>query len=87
MNIYASLAILVGELAHKGFIQAAADINDILYEIMQKIDTEEDDEESQDTNDYSVAANMVGLREDGTASNMNQGYTLEPFFSNYGDLQ
>jgi hypothetical protein len=86
-NIHTSLAVLVGKLIHKGFIRAAVDINDILYEVMQKIDTEEEDMESQDTNDSSVAANLIGLREDGTVSNMNQGYTLEPFFSNYGDLE
>ena len=83
MNIHASLATLVRNLMKKGFIRAALNINDILYEVVEKIDTEE---ESQDTNDSSVAANLVGLREDGTVSNMNQGYTLEPFFSNYGNL-
>lgn len=87
MSVYTSLATLVNELTRNGFIRAAADINDILYEVMQKIDTDEAEEESQDTNDSAVAANLIGLREDGTVSNMNQGYTLEPFFSNYGDLE
>jgi hypothetical protein len=36
--------------------------------------------------DGDFAANMVGLREDGSGHNMNQGFTLEPFFSNYGEL-
>lgn len=34
-----------------------------------------------------IAAHSIGLREDGTLENMNQGFSLEPFFSDYGNLQ
>ncbi len=37
--------------------------------------------------DVDIAVNSTGLREDGTVENMNQGFVLEPFFSNYGNTQ
>jgi len=37
--------------------------------------------------DQDIAANSIGTREDGTLENMNQGFSLEPFFSDYGNLQ
>lgn len=42
---------------------------------------------AQPANDEDIAANSIGAREDGTLENMNQGFTLEPFFSDYGNLQ
>jgi len=36
--------------------------------------------------DGDFMAGAVGLQEDGLLSNMNQGFVLEPFFSNYGTL-
>ncbi len=86
-NVCVLLTNLIKELADQGFIQEAIDINDILYKVTLKINTNEGKDKSQDTNDSSVAANLIGLQEDGTIQNMNQGYTLEPFFSNYGDLE
>lgn len=37
--------------------------------------------------DGDFAANAIGLREDNSSYSMNQGFVLEPFFSNYGDLE
>ena len=42
---------------------------------------------AQPAHDQDIAANSIGTREDGTLENMNQGFTLEPFFSDYGNLQ
>lgn len=36
--------------------------------------------------DADLAAGIVGLREDGSGRDMHQGFTLEPFFSDYGKL-
>jgi len=41
----------------------------------------------QTASDQDIAANSIGLRDDGKLENMNQGFSLEPFFSNYGDIQ
>jgi len=77
MNIFLILSSLVNNLFNKGLIKEAEDLNDLLYEIL-----EEDDEDLQDSDD-SILANLTGLREDGLLENMNQGMSLEPFFSNY----
>lgn len=37
--------------------------------------------------DGDFAAGLIGLREDGSGPNMNQGFALEPFYSDYGKLQ
>jgi len=37
--------------------------------------------------DGDIAAGIIGLREDGSGANMNQGFVLEPFFSDYGKLE
>lgn len=42
---------------------------------------------AQPAHDQDIAANSIGTREDGTLENMNQGITLAPFFSDYGNLQ
>ena len=42
---------------------------------------------NQMVDDNDVAANSIGLRENGIIDNMNQGFALEPFFSNYGTIQ
>ncbi len=36
--------------------------------------------------DGDIAAGAIGVREDGIGPNMNQGFVLEPFFSDYGNL-
>lgn len=36
--------------------------------------------------DGNIAAGIIGLQEDGSGHNMNQGFVLEPFFSDYGKL-
>lgn len=46
---------------------------------------EENPEESS-ANDEEPAVNIVGLQESEIEQNMNQSYTLEPFFSSIGDL-
>jgi hypothetical protein len=78
------LANLINKLAKFGSTQAIIDINDILNDVIEEEPTE--NEESQN-DDASSVVNIIGLQEDGTVQNMNQGYTLEPFFSDYGKLE
>lgn len=40
----------------------------------------------QTNEDGDFAAGSIGIREDNIGLGMNQGFTLEPFFSNYGNL-
>lgn len=40
----------------------------------------------QTTDDADIAANTIGLREDNSTLNLQQGFVLEPFFSDYGSL-
>lgn len=79
-----SLVKLSNELIKLGFLTAACDINKILQELLET--DEKDEKENQESNDVDIAANIIGLREDGTTTNMNQGYTLPPAFSPYGPV-
>lgn len=67
---------LISKLCSKGFIKEASEIIELLDSILMK----------DDGNIQEISKNVVGLREDGTYENMNQGYTLEPFWSDYGKL-
>jgi len=78
MSIFIILSSLVNNLFNKGLIKEAEDINDLLYKFLEECE----DEDLQDSDD-SILANLTGLREDGLLENMNQGMSLEPFFSNY----
>jgi protein tyrosine/serine phosphatase len=77
------LANLINKLTKIGSTQAVVDVNNILNDIIDEDSTEN---EIPQNNDVSSIVNIVGLQEDGVVQNMNQGYTLEPFFSDYGKL-
>jgi hypothetical protein len=81
-NLILSLANLTDELVQSGCLKAASKISDILRDILEF--QEKSEEEDQESNDVDIAANIIGLREDGTTTNMNQGYALPPAFSPYG---
>lgn len=82
--MYNILFKLANELSNKGYSKEADKIIDILDQIT-KMFNDKDEQKVDDSTD--IAANTIGLREDGTVENMNQGFTLEPFFSDYGSLQ
>jgi len=81
-NLIFSLTKLSDELMAFGFLKAVKDINEILRDILE--DEENEEIESQESSDSDIAANIIGLQEDGTSTNMNQGYALPPAFSPYG---
>ena len=87
-KLVCSLTELIDDLVKVGYLDAVSDIGDILQDLTNKKDEEKDeneeDEGKKENKETNVAANIVGLQEDGTISNMNQGFALAPAFSPYG---
>ena len=82
-KVVGDLSNLINELSRKGFIRAASVVTDILRsfvlenEVNDPIDKPEYDKEVAE-----LAKNIVGLT-DSTVDNMNQGYSMEGFSSQY----
>lgn len=66
-----------------GLYKDAGEMTDLLMQLLEDGDMEED---ADDRKISDIAVNSNGLREDGTFDNMNQGFSLPPFFSNPGSL-
>jgi len=78
-SVIHTLTKLATKLSYGNLHKEASTVIDILDNML---------ENSSNVNmlDEDIAANSIGLREDGILENMNQGMTLPPFFSNYGTV-
>ena len=73
--MYNKLSNLIRYLANEKLFKYAEEVNNILENLL-------DDEEL----DVSSIINGIGLEEDGTINNMQQGYSLSPFFTHFGPV-
>lgn len=73
--MYKIITSLINYLYQKKLYKEANEINDFLLELLEE------------ENDDDQIANLSGLRENGIIENMNQGFSLEPFFSTFNNLE
>jgi len=79
--MYIELTNLIKYLSSKNLFKSAMEIDDIVNYLLDG-----DEDEDKEKVDVSSIINGVGLSEDGTINNMNQGFSLEPFFTHYGPV-
>jgi len=82
-----AIAKLRDTLNSRGFVRSAADINEILYKLIENRYTLDEDELSEEdaASDAFVASNIVGLRGDVKPEEPIGGVGVNPFFHDPGE--
>jgi len=80
------VANLRNTLNRRGFTRSAAEINEILYQLIEdRYALEPEEEEEDEASDAFVASNIVGLRGDVQPEQPWGGWGVNPFFHDPGE--
>lgn len=85
-SVITIVAKLRDTLNKRGFIRSAANIDEILYQLIEdRYALEPEDQEEDEASDAFVASNVVGLRGDVQPEQPWGGWGVNPFFHDPGE--